>query len=322
MNASQAIYDELKEKQKYSLPKINNSRKRRASVSTFAPEKEVLQFCVPCKSNESNPREVLLESDANGNRVCTVCGTVADRLASTSHDYSDHMRTTSSARTNTRLNYMRERLSQWRMGEPPIPSGDVAKLRAAFNRGYGQLDPALGVYEFHPFLPKHAVRAVINRAKLASHKYTEKWLTIRKLLGCEPHPMPTQELVMFIDGAFITVDRIWSAHFRSIRCGSRTSLFCYNFLFHMFLLQHSVEAYVEHSPWFPIPESEKMRELVQMWAKICEYAGWTHYEAVCHADGTVTRVQYKGTPFNGVFGRTRTMSQTTINLTPVKNVGL
>lgn len=314
-NAAEAVYKELEEKRKFALPKINNSKQRRAAL-VACETTEAQLFCVTCEHDAEGPRRVPLESNANGDRVCTVCGTVADRAASASHDYSDGMRSATSFRANTRLNYMRERLSQWCMEEPAIPSADVAALRGAFNGGFGRLDPQLGTFEFDPFLPKHTVRAVINRAGVAAFKYTEKWLTIRVLLGCEPHPMPTRELRMFIEKSFITLDKVWSC-FKPELSPDRSSLFSYNFVFHMLLLLHSVESYVTHSPWFPLTAGAKIDELTRIWALVCKHAGWIHYEAVIADDGTVQRVVVNGEPSRGVFGRSRRMTQTRINLSNV-----
>jgi hypothetical protein len=292
-DANREIYDEMVRAAEHRLPKINNKKRvidatERVEIQHRRRRTEENRYCQRCTNDELEPRRVLLEGDANGDRVCTVCGTVSDRTASVAVDYADRMRVVPSVRAHTRLNYMRERLRQWRMDEPDIPAADVAALRRAYNGGFGALDPALGVHEFDPFLPKPVVRLVIRRAQLATRKYTEKWLKIRVLLGCEPHPEPDASLVDFIEARFITVVNIWEAHHHIIGA-ERKSLICYNFLFHMLLLLHSVDDYVLHSPWFPMLSGAKWRRLTDMWRLVCEYADWPAYEPEILRDGSVRR---------------------------------
>jgi hypothetical protein len=326
IDTGREIYDELVRLAEYRLPKINNKKRiisdvEKREISQRHAVTEENRYCHRCVNDEFEPRRVLLESDANGDRVCTVCGTVSDRTAGVAVDYADRMRVVPSARAHTRLNYMRERLSQWRMGEPQIPAADVFALRTAYNGGFGALDPSLGVYEFDPFLSKPVVRAVIKRAGLATRKYTEKWLTIRKLLGCESHPVPSASLLRFVEEHFIAVVNVWEAHRDDIAGSERKSMICYNFIFHMLLLLSSVDDYITHSPWFPMVSRSKWRALSEMWVIVCSYTGWPAYEPEIHADGTVRRrrITTMQTRRRSAFMRPRPvkrMRQTTINLTP------
>ena len=144
---------------------------------------------------------------------------------------------------------------------------------------------------FDPDLNKDTIRLILIRAGLATKKYTEKWLSIRhKILGAPRHPdadKTSPGLYHFLLERFKTVVSIWEREGPSL-CPpghERKSLFNYNYLIEQLLLQHSVESYNLHSPWFPVKESDKVDALWTMWCGICAHADWPAYKPVWRADG-------------------------------------
>jgi hypothetical protein len=305
------VIEKARERQKYAPKKRNNVKRPVGSLYEVPAKDEVI--CKKCtESHKADQAELqalkarvsisidemvkihtleqsvsrgvpLLENDASGDCVCTGCGVVVDRSAALGTDYNDFERVCPGAKARTRENYMRERMSQWTMGEPSIPSVDREKLRAAFNRGFGSYPESDGVFEFDPALPKHTVREIIIRAGLSTKKYTEKWLTIRsKLLGADPHPLPSPDLVHFIIERFKKIVQIWQCN-SSVLCPpghGRKSLFNYNYIIRQLLLLHSVEAYNTHCAWFPVLASQKISAMDVMWRAVCVEAEWPCYRPI------------------------------------------
>jgi hypothetical protein len=295
------------ERQKYA-PKKQNNKKRDLSTLYFASKETQVPECVPCatKVKEAKSRleylmslplpcsEIftleqtvsrgvpLIENDVCGDCVCTGCGMVVSRAAALGSDYSDFERVCPTSKARTRENYMRERMSQWNLAEPPIPLADCEKLRAAYNGGYGKRDPRLGELEFDPALQKSTVRLIILRAELSTKKYTEKWLSIRKMLGAHEHPRPTAELVAFILDRFVRIVQIWQRYGAGL-CPpghARKSLFNYNYMIQRLLLLHSVDAYNTHVAWFPVQASQKVDAMDTMWRALCAVADWPCYQPI------------------------------------------
>lgn len=326
----QAVYEEHVKRVRLQPPKKNNVKREKTvlQIATDKTQKELQKEklkCAKCwaefQRNEAQLAELesgeqpfslntisaiaelkatlslglpIVEDDEHGNGdcICTGCGTVRDRNASLGHDFTDFERSYPGSQAHTRRNYMRERMRQWCMDEPAIPAVDLEKLRAAYNGGFGSLDPDGGVLEYDPVVNKDTVREIIIAAGLAPKKYTEKWLTIRKFLGAQPeHPLPDQALVQFILDRFDTVIRVWEtqASRLCIPGHKRKSLFSYNYIIRMLLLQHSVEAYAMHYKWFLIVGDSKKAEIERLWTAVCNAAEWPPYFPTHQPDGTVVR---------------------------------
>jgi hypothetical protein len=300
-----AVIEREQMKRRYAPPKRNNVKR---AASFFSPVTTEPQQCQSCARGLANAKAELAQltsgaissddiekirtleqrvstglpdivNDRSGDCVCCGCGSVVSRAASMSGDYSDFERVYPTARARTRENYMRERMSQWNLQEPPIPRVDCEKLRTAYNRGYGRLDSEL---EFDPMLNKHTVRAIILRAGLSTKKYTEKWMRIRIMLGANPHPLPTADLIHFILDRFKTVVRTWEQRGPDL-CPPghrRKSLFNYNYIITQLLLQHSVAAYGRHVEWFPVASTQKLEAMQTMWRAMCREIGWPSYVAI------------------------------------------
>lgn len=289
----------------FRLPKENN--KKRPHTAEEAEHRRSIRRCraerlsKPCRYCDT--KEPLID-DVNGDCICSACGLVNDRAAAFSVGYADQSRVRVLARANPQLNYFRERMSQWRMAEPKIPQQDCDRLIAAYNGGHGRYDPASGILEFDPFLPKKHVRAIILRANLMPKKYTEKWLSIRCMLGAPRHPDPDktiingERLVDLMMHYFVTLARVWNDHRKEIcdHCYGRTSQPSYNFDITQILLTIDLEAYKTHAPWFPLVSEDKQPQMFVYWAAICHYAEWPCYMARYRANGTVERMELPRLP--------------------------
>jgi hypothetical protein len=298
------------ERQKYA-PRKQNNKKRDLSTLYFVDKKDTVPACRGCADKVEVARQrlaeltskssicvdemseiyqlqqtvsqgvPLTENDVCGDCVCTGCGVVVSRAAALGTDYNDFDRVCPTSKARTRENYMRERMSQWNLAEPPIPLSDCEKLRAVYNGGYGRNEHGT-VLEFDPALQKQTVRLIIIRAGLSTKKYTEKWLSIRKMLGAEVHPLPTAELVAFILERFVTIVQVWQRYGASL-CPpghARKSLFNYNYMIQRLLLLHSVEAYNTHVAWFPVQASQKVDAMDAMWRALCAVADWPCYQPI------------------------------------------
>jgi hypothetical protein len=313
-----AVYANETMKKKYAPKKQNNKKRPSSHFSAASVDKEECQRCQAdvtelkrleahaesgaamssdtlirisqLRQTVSVPRHVI--NDASGDCVCSGCGSVLSRAAAVSNDFSDFGRVYPKARARTRVNYINERMGQWNLSEPPIPAADRELLRLAYNHGHGVYDVGSGVIEFDPALQKSTVRDIIIRAGLCTKKYTEKWLSIRKMLGAPPHPMPSPDLISFIQSRFNTVISIWERYGRTL-CPpghERKSLFNYNYIITQLLLQHSVAAYDTHVAWFPVVEGPKTEALQKMWFAICREAEWPAYKPVWKDGVVVDRV--------------------------------
>jgi|JI10StandDraft_1071094.scaffolds.fasta_scaffold209735_2 hypothetical protein len=323
----QTVYEDHVKRMKLRPPKKNNVKKEKVALQSVVHSAK--RECSGCKAKfDANEKELMqleqserpftlstfalisqlkatlslglptVEDDEHGNGdcICTGCGAVRDRSAALGSDFSDFGRSYPSSKAHTRKNYIRERMRQYCMDEPPIPDVDLEKLRVAYNGGYGSLDPSLGVLEYDPIVNKDTVREIIIAAGLAPKKYTEKWLNIRKFLGAQPpSPKPDQALVQFVLDRFDTVIKVWEtqAERLCIPGHKRKSLFSYNYIIRMLFLQHSVEAYKEHYKWFLIVGETKKSEIERLWAAICMAAEWPPYFPVHHPDGNITRATMK-----------------------------
>lgn len=275
-------------RRKYAFKKQNNKKRDPTTLYKSTDQPARCEACYQ-KSQVSGVSVPEIVNDASGDCVCGGCGLVLSRTAALGTDFSDFGRVCPTAKARTRENYMRERMSQWNLSEPPIPMVDREKLRAAYNGGYGGRDPSSGELEFDPALQKQTVRLIIIRAGLSTKKYTEKWLTIRKMLGAAPHPLPTADLIGFILERFTRIVSIWQRYGKSL-CPpghERKSLFNYNYMIQQLLLLHSIDAYNTHVAWFPVQASQKVVAMDAMWRALCAYAEWPCYHPIWQGDDKV-----------------------------------
>lgn len=270
---------ETAERNSHRPPKRNNV-KLHFKKSTAVKNDDRCEFC---GCNE-------FDADGAGFNACTNCGRVHSASGRQfSHSVYDYSRTSQRKKPNTRCNYFNERLSQWQCQEPAIPSHDRESLVVTYNGGLGPYHPEDGaLYYPDPVLCKDTVRQIIIDAGLAPKVYLEKWLTIRIMLGAEPHPMPDHELVQFMRERFWHLERCWRQN--ADMHPRRKSLPNYNFIIRQLLLLHSAEAYETHYCWFPV-SVEAERGLMEDWVECCHMTRWPVYFASWDADGRCHRMR-------------------------------
>jgi hypothetical protein len=191
---------------------------------------------------------------------------------------------------DARVNYFRERLSQWCNREPPIPPSGVRALIAAYDR----CRDGTGPFRVSDVLSKPEIRAIVIEAGLRPKNCVEKWLTIRAMLlkhaGLpDEREQPTQSVVSECMNLFSTFLAAWDAH-PELHDG-RTSLPNYNFLIVSFLLQISAHWYETQAMWFPQVTQNKRERLERMFDAFCDIIGWPRYRAAVDAYGKVHRVR-------------------------------
>lgn len=191
---------------------------------------------------------------------------------------------------DARVNYFRERLSQWCNREPPIPPSGVRKLLEAYDRC--RVDG--GPFRVSSLLTKPEVRAIVIEAGLRPKNCVEKWLTIRSILlrhaGLpDDRVQPEQQEVSECMNRFSTFLAAWDQH-PELHDG-RTSLPNYNFLMVSFLLQIGAESYERHAMWFPQVTGAKRERLQRTFDLLCDIIGWPRYRAEVDEAGHVHRVR-------------------------------
>ncbi len=120
------------------------------------------------------------------------------------------------------------------------------------------------------------MRQIIIDAGLSPKQYCEKWLTIRRMLGADPHPIPSDELVRELKRLFRKVNDAWPEVQGKFTRSSRPN---YNFIIRQLLLFVGLEYFEKHEVWFPSVSNGKTSELMQQWAAICIINDWPIYEA-------------------------------------------
>lgn len=246
-------------------PKRNNVKR------DFGPAaKRTKVECRTCKSSTA----IKYDSDSH-EFVCTDCGNVAGGELDVGYD--DFRRVRAGRSTDARRNYLHERLSQLLCAEPAIEDADLRRLREAHANGC-----------YSPLLDKYTVRAIICDAGLSPKKYTEKWLSIRIELGAEPHPVPDGDLLLHVKYMYSCVCSLWLR--RPDLHPGRKSLPSYNFMMRQFYLSHSLEAFITHAPWLPLPTEKKTAALTDLWRRICRELDWPDYRVVCDENGELKRI--------------------------------
>lgn len=274
-----AVFEDEQMRDEFRPKKQNNMKRGKA---TWKANSSVPR-CLECGSTNYSDNE-------NGFCVCVACGRVL-RGVFGSVGVSDFGRLRRTPVADTRKNYFNERVSQWQRQEPEIPPNDRKALLERYNDGFGVYPRDGGVLEYDDaVLCKGTVRQIIIDAGLSPKAYTEKWLTIRVLLGAEPNPMPSAKLVKFVKDSFARLSANWKRH--PDLHPQRFSLPNYNYLIRQFILMYSVDDYALHMPWFPVqPDAE--RKLQQSWCAMCRLCEWPMYFADIDANGRVTRYELK-----------------------------
>lgn len=259
--------------------KINNVKRPRPAHQP-APTRTSMA-CSHC-----GPAVLLVDDERSGTCVCPTCGMVARHMAPRTIDVPG----TVAVRpvVSARLNYLKERLSQWSRTEPTIPRSARESLIAAFRR----LTDVGRQVRVSYSLTKYEVRAVVIEAGLPPKNLVEKWLTIRALLrktvGLEDDcPMPSEALKTDIVRLFKQLLRVWQER-PELRHG-RESLPNLNFVICMLILMISVEEYRLHYQWFPPVTEQKRAVLMTIWAHWCRLLEWPLYIPVVDAQGVVHR---------------------------------
>ncbi len=213
----------------------------------------------------------MLRDVPGGCTVCTGCGYVAaGSVAFGDEDVYGWVPQPSSPAVYKRSVYMRERLSQWCMTEPPVPQVHMTELRAAFAR-YGAEKGR--DYKAHP-LSKREVSALIHLAELGNYNYSEKWLSIRHALTGYANVAPTRELCDFILQRFVHVANVWETH-KEIHPRTR-NIISINPLTRFLLLMHSQRAYDTHKDDWPLEiKPATAIACFKMFRAICEVLQWT-----------------------------------------------
>jgi len=235
--------------------------------------------CVDCGS-----RSVVDADLVTGEYHCDRCGVVSRVPARPIVGYHDSAYPRGAS--NARLNYFKERMSQWCRKEPPIPHEVVVKLRAT----YRELRNSTGPDRITEFLNKSEVRCVVITAGLPPKKLVEKWLTIRYLLkGSDDCPTPSPDLVGRLIARYRAFLQAWTEN-PGLRDG-RNSLPNINFLIVNFLLLESVSDFDLYGPWFPQVTQSKRAVLWQIWLRFCVVLDWDIYTAEYDSEGRVRRIK-------------------------------
>lgn len=256
------LYDEEVERRRMRPVKRNNLKKTVVSSGQAVKSRA----CPNCNSTN--------HECGGGFDVCRDCGRVLGAVMSRAAD--DGGRCVQQHQTDARLNYLKERLSQWCCAEPAIPVRDMEQIRATYNMGLGPNTEEQGLF-YDPNLPKETVRDIIVDAGLSPRKYVEKWLTIRVALGAAPRPKPSQGLMEAIINQFKRFNAAWK-QYPELHPG-RKSMICYNFFILQVLLMIDVELYKLHAWTFPLVEEPKAEDLKRMWAAVARRIGWPVYFA-------------------------------------------
>jgi len=268
-------------------PKRNNVKRKISMGEQQAIDRRKREAkekkCPKCKANYD--RTVLDERTREV--VCQSCGTVVDRVFDVG--VYDARRLRPAVVTDPPANYFNERMAQWSCQEPPIPMVDRRRLVDTYNEGYGPYSSRESGLFYDPFLYKPTVRQIIIDAGLSPKQYCEKWLTIRRMLGAEPHPVPSDELVRELKRLFAKVNAAWPRVQQQFKRTSRPN---YNFVIRQLLLLVGVEHFAKHEIWFPSVSNGKHSELMQQWAAICVVNDWKIYEPEWQ-DGKVRRKELK-----------------------------
>lgn len=269
-------------------PKRNNVRKpvdpendsRLARARIAVPETSSVA-CRACGASDA-----YVSSASTAEYVCTACGVVARdiRPVELREFTGSHVR----AQVDARINYFRERLSQWAGKEPPIPATGMQKICVAYDRcrnGEGPFRPS-------DVLTKPEIRALVVEAGLPPKNCVEKWLTIRAVLLKraslpDERPAPTQHVLSECMRHFSTFLAAWDRH-PELRAG-RKSLPNYNYLIARFLLLVSPDIYDTYAVWFPQVTSAKRVRLQEMFDSYCDIIGWPRYQAQYDRLGRVHR---------------------------------
>lgn len=256
----------LREREDFRLPKINNVKRppidknKIPQPSPVGPDSDEYT-CDEC--GRLGPYV-----DAGHELVCPDCGLVLDGSDTLipGSDIYDAPPVSFGSHSNARFNYFKERMAQWACKEPKIPNADCKRLLQT-------RDEAVGTeYEFDEFFPKAEVRRLIITAGLSPKKYTEKWLSIRIMLGAPPHPFPTQQLIERLQDMFLIVLNIWTRN-DGVKSG-RVSLPSYDYIICQLLLFIGQREYELYSPWFTHKSEVDSPQLAACWAGICRLAGW------------------------------------------------
>lgn len=275
----EAIREILQDEWDRKPRKINNVKRPRPREQPV-PQRTSLA-CAHC-----GPDTILVDDERSGTCVCPTCGAVARHLAPRTVDVPG----TVSVRpvVSARLNYLKERLSQWSRTEPPIPRVARLALVDAFRRLTDVARPVRVSYA----LTKYEVRAVVIEANLPPKNLVEKWLTIRALLRRtvglpDDCPMPSDALKTDIVRLFKQLLMVWQERV-DLRHG-RESLPNLNFVICQLILMIDVEQYRLHYQWFPPVTEQKRAVLMTIWAHWCRLLQWPLYIPVVDAQGVVHR---------------------------------
>lgn len=283
----QDILELVQEREAIRLPKRNNVKRKlddRIIRNTFnepLPKRACQIASLACLDCGGTDR--LTIDTVTNEYVCHACGLVANMPVPTV-GYSDCVYPRSAV--SARLNYFKERMSQWCRREPPIPREVIVVLREV----YGALRDPAGAVVISDVITKSEVRLIVIQAGLPPKKLVEKWLTIRLLLkGVDDCPYPPSRLVENLIDRFKLFLDAWNRH-PELR-GGRKSLPNINFLIHGFLLLESAQDYDYYSPWFPQVTPNKRVALRAIWDQYCMVLHWDRYTAEYGPDGVLRRIK-------------------------------
>lgn len=274
-----------RERERLRPPKRNNVKK-------YTDPQYLEQLIAQCEAatnavrdcSACNSRGSLVCDDASASYICSRCGAVAAGVRPDVCGPVGRVRTR--AAVSARLNYFKERLSQWARAQPVIPAEGVQSLRAA----YATLRNVDGPDRVSDELTKPEVRRLVLEAGLPAKMCVEKWLWIRNVVRdnvTDDCPQPSQALLEFCEWCFVLFLRAWLAH-PELR-GGRTSLPNINFLFRNFFLMRSAETYEIHAKWFPQVTVSKLACLQKIWEAFCNVLEWPIYFAEYDFRGVLHR---------------------------------
>lgn len=241
-----------------------------------------------------------LDDVPSGNILCATCGLVQDILFSDARPYSEIFDCYGGKKPrilekNTPLlgnglprldyvhysapyaegTYLNERIAQWRLVEPPIPTKDWRAIERAFKKLHGSVQPdTISKDEIRRILADiDAQRVARGKKRRFIRKYLEKWLSIRaNLTGHKSRGVYAPSwLVNNIRERFA---QLLVPFKKLVKGNGRYSVINLNFTFRRLLDLEGMSWYAVDFP--PLKTPAKRKKLVYMWVDCCKQTGWPY----------------------------------------------